>query len=115
LLRLVGLGGRFLRRSRGPGGKVETGALLAAEVVAGPQGRFALGQIALTLRVQDHLFRARAAMASVSMAPSLARQQIELEQGEKEIKKEEKKYEPQHEIGLRCSFSIPSGERQDRV
>jgi hypothetical protein len=72
--------------SRRPAGEIKTRALVAAKIFAALEPRRALGQIALALRVKNHLFSLRRyAAASPEIASPLAPEEIEIEQSEKKI------------------------------
>jgi hypothetical protein len=76
-------------RSRRPAGKVKSGALIAAKIFVAAENRRALRQIALALGVEDHLFRLSRAAAPARTRRPFAPEEIEVEQGEKEVDKPE--------------------------
>jgi hypothetical protein len=83
--------------SRSPAGEIKPRALVAAKILIAAEHRLALGKIALALRIQNHLLGlGGAAMAKI--ARSLARRQVEIEQGENEKKQEEQNYQSGHYV-----------------
>jgi hypothetical protein len=72
-----------------PAGKVKARTLIAAKIFVAAENRRALRQIALALRVEDHLFRLSRAAASARTWRPFAPEEIEVEQGEKEVDKPE--------------------------
>ena len=72
-----------------PCGEVKPRALIAAKIFAAAENRRALWQIALALGVEDHLFRLSRAAAPARTRRPFAPEEIEVEQGEKEVDKPE--------------------------
>jgi len=70
-------------RSRRPAGEIKARAFIAAKIFVAAENRRALWQIALALRVEDHLFLLSHAAAPARTWRPFAPEEIEVEQGEK--------------------------------